>query len=107
VAFKKSKTPRFVHCQKNARKSPCSATCDSDAKANDTDFSVVIYSFDETDFSIGSRKILCENAKFPRQLWIAPFSYFSVVKRIFPFEAGKIYKCKKEVYTVETQLKHY
>jgi hypothetical protein len=63
----------LLHCQKNARKTPCSATCDSGAKANDTDFSVLIYLFTETDFSVGSRKIPCENANFPRQLFIATF----------------------------------
>jgi hypothetical protein len=58
----------MVHCQKKTWKIPCSATCDSDAKANDTDFSVLIYYFNEMDFSVGRRKIPCEDANFPRQL---------------------------------------
>jgi hypothetical protein len=72
-----------MHCQKNARKSPCSATCDSGAKANDTDFSILNYSYDETDFPVGSRKIPCENANFPRQLWIAPFGISVLLNGFF------------------------
>jgi hypothetical protein len=31
----------LIHCQKNARKIPCSATCDLDAKDNGMEFSVL------------------------------------------------------------------
>jgi hypothetical protein len=74
----------YTHCQKNAWKIPCSATCDSGAKANDTDFSVSIYQYNKMDFPVGGRKIPCEKANLPMWLWIDPLQYLSVVNRIFP-----------------------
>jgi hypothetical protein len=76
----------LIHCQKNARKTPCSAACDSGAKANDTDFSVLIYYYDETDFSVGGRKIPCENTNFPRWLWIDPFSFSVLLNGLFRWQ---------------------